>query len=615
MPALLRQSATVLLVLCGTALCLLTTPGRANVGWQLVAAGLALAVGLIPAVWRRVGPLLDRLGQPSPRARAITAVVVGLLGGLYLLAAATVQGRDLEPKWHDEQMFLVQARIMATGRLWMPRHEVAGAFETFHVFVEPVYAAMHFPGTPLLYVPAVWLELPAWVLPLAAAAGVVGLLYRVTAELIDGAAGLLAALLLLGVSQFRFLGLTVMSQVPAMLFGLLTAWAYLRWRRHQGLAWGVAIGAFAGWAAIVRPVEALCYAAPVGLAVLMDLRRRPTDGGAKRRRWLATPALIVAGAAPFLALQLAFDRGVTGHWLKTPHQLYTERFHPGATFGVAAAGGAARPATTLRQKLDYYDQFVVPEVRAGTELGPVGLWTEGGRFLYLWNGALPANVLVALLPAGLLAAGGRRWVVAGFLAPFVACYSVNPIFTLQYAVAAAPAIVVAVVLGIDAAGRAWPGARLPLTTALTFGVATVGLTSLVLAPSARDPAGLDVMAPGYAGDEDLPAQELVDTNRALAKLSGRAVVLFRYTPGTTSPHVEPVYNADVAWPDDARVVRAHDRGPAANAELLRYYAARQPDRAAYLVDRAKYRQGGVDAAITSLGPVGVAVRQFEAGPR
>jgi hypothetical protein len=74
----------------------------------------------------------------------------------------------------------------------------------------------------------------------------------------------------------------------------------------------------------------------------------------------------------------------------------------------------------------------------------------------------------------------------------------------------------------------------------------------------------------------------------LAAVAGRpAIVLFRFDPATSNTHVEPVYNSDVAWPDDARVIRAHDLGDAANARLLAYYAAREPGRRVYRYDRAK----------------------------
>ena len=68
-----------------------------------------------------------------------------------------------------------------------------------------------------------------------------------------------------------------------------------------------------------------------------------------------------------------------------------------------------------------------------------------------------------------------------------------------------------------------------------------------------------------------------------------AVILFRYHPelsqdGDNSCKVEPVYNTDVAWPDDAPIIHAHDLG-SRNIEIIRYYAEHQPDRAFYLFDR------------------------------
>jgi len=59
-------------------------------------------------------------------------------------------------------------------------------------------------------------------------------------------------------------------------------------------------------------------------------------------------------------------------------------------------------------------------------------------------------------------------------------------------------------------------------------------------------------------------------------------VLFHFWPGRSIDQ-EPVYNIGVAWPDDARVVRAHDRGRE-NVRLYRYFAERQPRRVIYLFD-------------------------------
>ena len=53
-----------------------------------------------------------------------------------------------------------------------------------------------------------------------------------------------------------------------------------------------------------------------------------------------------------------------------------------------------------------------------------------------------------------------------------------------------------------------------------------------------------------------------------------AVVLFGVSPDLWT---EMAYNTDVAWPDDAPIVRAHDLG-ARDAELVDYYGQLQPER-------------------------------------
>src|SRR4051794_14970479 len=43
--------------------------------------------------------------------------------------------------------------------------------------------------------------------------------------------------------------------------------------------------------------------------------------------------------------------------------------------------------------------------------------------------------------------------------------------------------------------------------------------------------------------------------------------------------------ADVTYPDDAELIRAHDLGDARNVELFNYYAKRRPDLSVYRYDR------------------------------
>ena len=67
---------------------------------------------------------------------------------------------------------------------------------------------------------------------------------------------------------------------------------------------------------------------------------------------------------------------------------------------------------------------------------------------------------------------------------------------------------------------------------------------------------------------------------------------FTLMPGA-NVHAEPVYNWYAAAIDDNPVIFAHDLG-SRNAELLRYYAERQPQRRVYYYDRVtrQVRPGG-----------------------
>src|SRR5439155_13100143 len=122
------------------------------------------------------------------------------------------------------------------------------------------------------------------------------------------------------------------------------------------LAWAALIGAAMGWAAITRPVDAVAWGIPLGVAMLWDMRRLSWRS---RILTLATMALV---AAPFLSLQLILDRGVTGSWLKTPMQQYAEVELPGlSAYGRGGFNPAdVKPSSTLPQKIDFAEQFAIP---------------------------------------------------------------------------------------------------------------------------------------------------------------------------------------------------------------------------------------------------------------
>jgi hypothetical protein len=581
-----RQLWTVVLLGLGVGLfawvewraSLLHGHGLGPVRWVLIGASAGL--GLLPGVRRRVVSALDRIRRPSPRALEWATFGISVASTCYFVFTAFLQDRDLFPKTHDEGSYVIGLRMLARGRLWMPPHELADFFDTFYVIVKPVYASLYFPGTALLYAPGDWLQWPTWVMPVVAAGAVVGLVYRVVSDLIDGAAGALAALLVVSLSWYRMLSVLVFSQVPLLLMALLLVWAWLHWRRAGKAGWAVAIGVFAGWAAIVRPLDALCYASPVGLAILVDLRDRPIT------RRLIDPALVVLGAVPFLALQLYFNHGVTGRLTQTPYTYYLERDQPRTSFGFHAYDPALQPQSTLPQKRDYYRSFMANYIREHQPATFAMVWALKSLPMLL-DATLPARFLAVLVPVGLLGlTTAPRRALWATLPLFVVGYALNTFFLEHYAVAVIPAVLLSALLGLYSLADAWPRWRDPVLSAGALVLVATSLLSLyelnglATALDAKDQRRL------HAVDDETFHSDLLRFvhYKVEAAVEKPAVVLFTYKPGVNVIE-EPVYNTDAAWPDDAPVVRAHDLGPR-NAEIFDYYARRQPDRTFYRFDRS-----------------------------
>ena len=527
----------------------------------VVAAVLALVFGMSLVLPRDVD-LLAQVRSPSRRAANWTAVGIAL--GAVLLLYVFASGRPFVPTFHDEHAHVIQMQMLARGRLWMPAHPLADFFETFHVFVKPVYAAMYFPGASLLYAPAIWLQLPLWLMPLLVSAAVVGLTYRVLTELVDGAAGWLGALALVAVEPLRFVSIMVLSHQVMMLWGLASVWAWLRWRRERTRSWAVLLGVFLGWAAITRPLDALCYALPLGVGVLLDLRR-----SGMRHRAVAL-GLMACGMAPFLALQLVANYGITGHMLRSPYDEYAARNYPGIALGVGRFDPALAPDSALPQKRAYYDHVIVPVLKAHARFS---LWTQfmSYRLPVLFQSDLPDTILLVLLPVGILGFTDQRRALVGALLPiFLGAYVLFSSFLPYYGLPAALPLLLTLVLGVRACAEAWPRPR-AVETALAFLVAWLIVGSMPVV--------------GWMEDYRAPWPIMIAAHREVPRqVEAPAVVLFPFHRGDNF-HEEPVYNIDVAWPDDAPIVRAQDLGPARNEAIAAYYAATQPDRKFYRFDR------------------------------
>jgi 4-amino-4-deoxy-L-arabinose transferase-like glycosyltransferase len=489
----------------------------------------------------------------------------------YLLFTAWYQERDVSMNVQDELMYLVQAQAVAHGHLWYPAHPMADFFTELFVINRPVYAGMYFPGTALLYATTVWFHVPTWVLAAAVNAAAAAMVYRITAELLDGFAGLLAALLMISLSAFRWTSVMVMSHPLMLLLGLLMFWCYLRWRRDGGrVRWMALMGVFAGWAAITRPLDSLAYGLPIFACVLIDLFRHR---GWPRAR---TIVAIAVAAAPFLSLQLIQNKGVTGRFAQTPVQFFHDYYFPWTYVKGHEETLPANLPKDIPTFRSYYETFVMSGVYKHRYERLMMRFPQAIQF------SMPATWVIFFVPAGLLglAVERRYWGYASIFLAYVLLYMTFPFFLSQYIMIVAPMGILILLLG----ARQMEAAAASGTTVTVAGRPAWRVRFVAAVTTLWIVASVAAALPEVNGllDEPKVSIPMQTFNGAIPTLDKPAVVFFRSRPDNPNAWKhEQVFNIEGAPIDDSPVVRAQDLGPR-DIELVRYYADHQPNRVFYM---------------------------------
>ena len=548
-----------------------------------VPLSVILGVGLIARfgfAGNRAARLLTRLNDLLSSHRVATALALWLVTSTYFCFTAIYQHRDLFPRIHDEHCYLIQAGMLAAGRLWEPQHPAPDFFDNFYMLSRPVYAPIYFPGTALADAAFVRIGAPYWLMPVLAAGLVVSLVFSIVSTLIDEAGGLVAAICAITNWGLREYSTMVMAQVPLTMLVLLAFWGWLRWRRSERIGWMALAGAAMGWAAITRPVDALAFAIPIAVATLWECRRDSC------LRKLPPVALVTClAAAPFFALQMVQNRGCTGSIFRSPYTTYLKSDQPGSEYGFHASSDHRLPQSPLPQKRDYIEQFRATEIREHT-VGNIP--RELVRRLF-WTGVctLPAGILALLLPPAFF--GLNRVERLTFFAAgptFLLLYLPNPFFLVHYTIPLVPVTAFLLALSVQQLSRGDARTRAYLSMIV---IAVCLSMTPELRPDIRD----GCVPP-------MPLTALL--HRQLEETVGPgSVVLVRYRAGD-NPVEDPVYNDDVVYPDDAPVIRAHDLGPR-NVEIARYYAQHQSWRRFYLLDR-KENAGRTSLLLHPLGTAG-----------
>lgn len=536
--------------------------------WRVAIYVGALAICFLPPTQRVLQSLNAFLEPRSARRTSaiVTAIVIASIGALY--ATALSSNRQFTPIFHDEFAYLLQARMFASGRLWMPAHPLANFFETFYLITDRAYASQYFPGAALMFMPGALFGLPEWVMPIVIAGLTCGAVFLLMRELFGGAVGLSSVVLLIGVLGFRVVSITAIAQTPAMLLAGVGMFALLKWDRGRLLRWMFVAGGAIGWLCVTRPLEGVVVGSLGAGFVAIRLWRSPAI------EWRRIIAAGLLPALPFVSLQLAINRGVTGHWLQTPFGYYAERDMPGTALGFHGYDPAKRPVSTLQQKQDFFDLQVTKAVREHTLKHAILDWPQR-RFFNSTTEIFPDMLLVIVVPASLLALRDPRRLMVLLVMPlWWAAYTLHVFTFAHYYVFYSASMFVLIFAGFEGVATCLGerGRRSMKAAQIVM--------PMVISVMAMPQFKKDVRDQWFAN----PVESKLELELSRLPAGERAIVLVKYDPSAI-PEQEVVYNVETAWPDDARAIRAHDLGPERDAEIFHYYAVRQPDRVVYRFER------------------------------
>jgi hypothetical protein len=294
----------------------------------------------------------------------------------------------------DEQSYILQAKIFASGHWTAPSPAIPEAFEQSHVLVVPAVASKFPPGHALLLGIGSLLGSPAAMsLVLTAITGALLLLLVArVASLRTAALGV--AIWLSDPINLRFRP-SYFSEITTQLLWIVSWWALLEWRRSRDRRWLLALAAAVGWGAITRPLTMLAFAIPVGVVVVRDVRR----SGLWRDFALAVSiGIVVLGIIPLWSAE------TTGNWRQTPLTLYQRDYLPYDKPGFGL--DTARPARPLNAVNAFtYSEFD-REHRTHTLRNLPIIAADRLRVLAIseWSGA--RLVLVPFVVIGLFAMNG-----------------------------------------------------------------------------------------------------------------------------------------------------------------------------------------------------------------
>lgn len=274
-------------------------------------------------------------------------------------AATNIRFYELPPAYHDEFSYLLQARTFLAGRLSWPAMTVEpDLFLQVHVLNRPTTACRYFPWTGFWMAPFVAVGHPWFGHWLAGAIACV-FFHRCLFRLM-GFRWAVVGGVLIGVSP----GLATFSNLllahhPTMMALAIFLWAFLRFMDHYRIRDIVVAGTALSLAMLSRPMTAAGFALPFGIWLLVSMIRQQFSSGTKSQTATWSPARTLAGIG--IPLLLGFgvlglmNHAITGNWLKSAYQLYTDTWTPRHRYGLDNAN--IDPALPESKVMKWYDDW------------------------------------------------------------------------------------------------------------------------------------------------------------------------------------------------------------------------------------------------------------------
>jgi len=319
------------------------------------------------------GPYQNRDSVRAQTAATVALFLLSLLSsasiGFRTLSLTPIAGQtdavteirfyELPPAYHDEFSYLLQARTFLAGRLSWPAMTVQpDLFLQVHVLNRPTTACRYFPWTGFWMAPFVAMGHPWFGHWLAGAIACV-FFHRCLCRLMEFRWAVVGGVLIAvspGLATFSNL---LLAHHPTMMALAAFLWAFLRFMDQFRVRDIVLAGVALSLAMLSRPMTAAGFALPFGIWLLVSMIRQQLRRNTRSSNVTWSPVRALAGIG--IPLLLGFgvlglmNHAITGSWLKSAYQFYTDTWTPRHRYGFDNAN--IDPALPESKVLQWYDTW------------------------------------------------------------------------------------------------------------------------------------------------------------------------------------------------------------------------------------------------------------------